>query len=109
MVVNAVAGAVFAYYFGIAGLGMGLALATSVQAYLLMRWMLPQRELGTSCPQQGGGEVFLRGAHNGRPGGLWRLMVPLSKKQFRSGRFVGGYCRAWWVYLPVLGDHVWSR
>ena len=31
MVVNAVAGAVFAYYFGIAGLGMGLALATSVR------------------------------------------------------------------------------
>ena len=44
MVVNAVAGAVFAYYFGIAGLGMGLALATGVQAYLLLRWMLPQLE-----------------------------------------------------------------
>ena len=44
MVVNAVSGAVFAYYFGIAGLGMGLALATSIQAYLLLRWMLPQLE-----------------------------------------------------------------
>ncbi len=42
MVVNALAGAIFAYFFGIKGLGMGLALATSVQAYLLFKWMLPQ-------------------------------------------------------------------
>jgi putative peptidoglycan lipid II flippase len=44
MVANAISGAVFAYFFGIAGLGMGLLFATSVQAYLLMRWMLPQLE-----------------------------------------------------------------
>ena len=44
MLVNALSGAVFAYYFGIAGLGMGLAFATTVQAVLLLRWMLPQLE-----------------------------------------------------------------
>lgn len=44
MLINAVSGAFFAYHFGIAGLGMGLALACTVQACFLMRWMLPQLE-----------------------------------------------------------------
>jgi putative peptidoglycan lipid II flippase len=47
MLINAVFGAFFIYHFGIEGLGMGLAAATTVQAILLLRWMLPQLESWT--------------------------------------------------------------
>ncbi|MEE2836243.1 MAG: murein biosynthesis integral membrane protein MurJ [Myxococcota bacterium] len=91
MVVNAISGAVFAYYFGIAGLGMGLALATSVQAYLLMRWMLPQLESWVPYAlSRVAAKCVLAALIMGVPVGLIGAWFPYQRSGFEAAGMLGG-------------------
>ena len=91
MVVNAISGAVFAYYFGIAGLGMGLALATSVQAYLLMRWMLPQLESWVPYAlSRVAAKCVLAALIMGVPVGLIGAWFPYQRSGLEAAGMLGG-------------------
>ena len=90
MVVNALSGAVFAYYFGIAGLGMGLALATTVQAILLLRWMLPQLEswLRQSLIQSAG-KCLIAALIMGVPAYFGALWFPYERSSLAAAGLLG--------------------
>ena len=90
MVVNAVSGAVFAYYFGIAGLGMGLALATSIQAYLLLRWMLPQLESWVPYAlSRAAAKCILAALIMGIPAGFGAMWFPYQRSSLEAAGLLG--------------------
>ena len=90
MVVNAVSGAVFAYYFGIAGLGMGLALATSIQAYLLLRWMLPQLESWVPhALSRAAAKCVFAALIMGVPAGLGAMWFPYQRSSLEAAGLLG--------------------
>ena len=61
--------------------------------------MLPQLESWVPHASAAQQQVFLRCADYGRPAGFGAIWFPYQRSS-RGGRFVGGYCRAWWlIYL----------
>ena len=80
----------FAYNFAIAGLGMGLSLATIIQAYLLMRWMLPKIE--SSVPyalSRAAAKCIFAALIMGIPAGFCSMCFPYQRSSLEAAGLLG--------------------